>query len=628
MTSSVPGELPPTSRPGRLGVGVVGAGRVGAVLGSALRAAGHSVVGASAVSADSRDRIDALLPGVPVLEVPAVVERAELVLLTVPDDALAGLVRGIADTGGWQPGQIVVHTAGRYGTAVLEPALRAGAIPVALHPAMTFTGTSIDLSRLVGCPFAVTAPAPVLPIGQALVVEIGGEPVALPEEARPLYHAALAHGANHLVTLVTQAMRALARAGVDEPGRYLTPLLTAALDGTLRDGELALTGPVLRGDAGTVAEHVASLVALAAEDPGLADLPPAYRTLARVTTQRAWAAGRLTDATAELLLDAVADAGAAGYDAAPAAVGQRGALTEDVAPTPAAAPDAVARDRAGAGPVLVRSREDLRAALHPQTGTRAVVMTMGALHEGHLDLVREARRRADHVVVTIFVNPLQFAPGEDLDAYPRDLEADLDKLAAVGADVVFAPDPQTMYPDGDPSVRVEPGPVATRLEGLTRPTHFAGVLTVVLKLLHLTRPDVALFGQEDAQQLALVRAMVRDLDLDVEVVGVPIRREPDGLAMSSRNAYLAPDQRRSALSLSAALRAGTAAAAAGPEAVLAATRAVLAAQPGVEVDYAELVDPETMEPVPAGRGGRALLAVAARVGSTRLIDNAILDLGE
>src|SRR5690606_16088745 len=165
-----------------------------------------------------------------VLEVPAVVERAELVLLTVPDDALAGLVRGIADTGGWQPGQIVVHTAGRYGTAVLEPALRAGAIPVALHPAMTFTGTSIDLSRLVGCPFAVTAPAPVLPIGQALVVEIGGEPVALPEEARPLYHAALAHGANHLVTLVTQAMRAPARAGVDEPGRYPTPLPPAAPD--------------------------------------------------------------------------------------------------------------------------------------------------------------------------------------------------------------------------------------------------------------------------------------------------------------------------------------------------------------------------------------------------------------
>ncbi|PYF99533.1 pantoate--beta-alanine ligase [Georgenia satyanarayanai] len=588
-------------------MGVVGAGRVGAVLASALRAAGHTVVGASAVSHDSRDRVDALLPGVPVLEVPDVVERAELILLTVPDDALAGLVQGIADTGGWQPGQIVVHTAGRYGTDVLAPAQRAGAIPVALHPAMTFTGTSIDLARLVGCPFAVTAPGPVLPIGQALVVEIGGEPVALPEAARPLYHAALAHGANHLVTLVTQAMRVLGRAGVDEPGLYLGPLLTAALDGTLRDGELALTGPVLRGDAGTVAEHVATLVALAAEDAGLSDLPPAYRTLSRVTTQRAWSAGRLTDSAAQLLLDAVAETPALEATSHPAA-------GDDAAAEPAPSP------------VLVRTRADLREVLDQQRGTRAVVMTMGALHEGHLDLVREARRRADHVVVTIFVNPLQFAPGEDLDAYPRDLEADLAMLASVGADVVFAPGPDMMYPDGDPRVRVDPGPLASVLEGATRPTHFGGVLTVVLKLLHLTRPHVALFGQKDAQQLALVRAMVRDLDVDVEVVGVPIRREPDGLAMSSRNAYLGDADRSAALALSAALEAGRAAAGAGAEQVLAAAREHLAAEPGVRLDYLELVDPETMEPVSAGASGPCLLVVAAWVGSTRLIDNTILDL--
>lgn len=587
-------------------MGVVGAGRVGAVLASALRAAGHSIVGASAVSQDSRDRVDALLPGVPVLEVPDVVERAELVLLTVPDDALAGLVQGIADTGGWQAGQIVVHTAGRFGTDVLAPAQRAGAIPVALHPAMTFTGTSIDLARLVGCPFAVTAPAPVLPIGQALVVEIGGEPVALPEAARPLYHAALAHGANHLVTLVTQAMRVLGRAGVDEPGLYLGPLLTAALDGTLRDGELALTGPVLRGDAGTVAEHVATLAEIAAEDAGLSDLPPAYRTLARVTTQRAWSAGRLTDSSAQLLLDAVSEAPAVDVPARPAA--------DDDAAQPAPSP------------VLVRTRADLREVLDRQRGTRAVVMTMGALHEGHLDLVREARRRADHVVVTIFVNPLQFAPGEDLEAYPRDLEADLAKVAGVGADVVFAPDPQTMYPNGDPRVRVDPGPVASVLEGGTRPTHFAGVLTVVLKLLHLTRPHVALFGHKDAQQLALVRAMVRDLDVDVEVVGVPIRREADGLAMSSRNAYLSDADRSAALALSAAFKAARAAAGGGVEQVLAAARERLAAEPGVRLDYLELVDPGTMEPVPAGASGPSLLVVAAWVGTTRLIDNTILDL--
>ena len=617
MTPTVPGDVPPSSRPGRLGVGVVGAGRVGAVLASALRAAGHGVVGASAVSEESRDRIDALLPGIPVLEIPDVIERAELVLLTVPDDALADLVRGIAETGGWQAGQIVVHTAGRYGTEVLEPAQRAGAIPIALHPAMTFTGTSIDLSRLVGCPFAVTAPAPVLPIGQALVVEIGGEPVVLPEDARPLYHAALAHGANHLVTLVAQAMRVLAHAGVDDPGAYLTPLLTAALDGTLRDGELALTGPVVRGDAGTVGEHVASLVALAAADADLADVPPAYRSLARVTTQRAWAAGRLTASTAQQLLDAVAE---------PPATVDGGSAVRPTARSAAAGTDHL--DGARPAPVLVRTRDDLRDVLRAQTGTRAVVMTMGALHEGHLDLVREARRRADNVVVTIFVNPLQFAPGEDLDAYPRDLDADLAQLARVGADVVFAPDPQTMYPQGDPEVRVDPGPVGSRLEGTTRPTHFAGVLTVVLKLLHLTRPDVALFGQKDAQQLALVRSMVRDLDLDVEVVAVPIRREPDGLAMSSRNAYLDAPQRQAALALSAALTAGAERVTDGAAAVLRAAREHLAAAPGIRLDYLELVDPETMEPVQFGQGGPALLAVAAWVGSTRLIDNVILDLQE
>ena len=185
----------PAGRPGRLGVGVVGAGRVGAVIGSALRAAGHPVVAVSAVSEESRGRAETMLPGVPILEVAEVVRRSELVLLSVPDDALAPLVQGLAGVGAWQAGQIVVHTSGRYGVRVLDPARAAGVIPLALHPAMTFTGTSLDLSRLVGSAFAVTGPGPVLPIGQALVVEIGGEPVVVAEEDRPLYHAALAHGA-------------------------------------------------------------------------------------------------------------------------------------------------------------------------------------------------------------------------------------------------------------------------------------------------------------------------------------------------------------------------------------------------------------------------------------------------
>ena len=303
--------------PGRLGVGVVGAGRVGAVLGSALRAAGHAVVGASGISAESRERIATMLPGVPHLDVPAVVERAELVLLTVPDDALAELVSGLARLGAWQPGQIVVHTAGALGTDVLAPARAQGAIPLALHPAMTFTGTSLDLGRLAGATFAVTAPAPVLPIGQALVVEVGGEPVVVEESARPLYHAALAHGANHLVVLVAQAAQALAGAGVTVPDRVLGPLLTAALDGAVRSaaavgdeaggaaasGVASLTGPVVRGDAGTVAAHLRELAGLAAREESAADIPATYRALARAATARAVAGGRIGTAAAQDLLD-------------------------------------------------------------------------------------------------------------------------------------------------------------------------------------------------------------------------------------------------------------------------------------------------------------------------------------
>ncbi|WP_278235420.1 DUF2520 domain-containing protein [Isoptericola sp. AK164] len=304
------------ARPGRLGVGVVGAGRVGAVLGSALRSAGHAVVGASGVSDASRDRIETMLPGVPHLDVPEIVERSELVLLAVPDDALEGLVAGLADVGAWQPGQLVVHTSGRYGAEVLAPAQRAGAIPLAVHPAMTFTGTSLDLARLTGCTFAVTAPAAVLPIGQALVVEIGGEPVVVDEQARGLYHAALAHGANHLVVLVAQAAQALEAAGVEHPGRVLAPLLGAALDGAtraadLRDGEgpgaiAALTGPVARGDAGTVARHLEVLGDLAA-GTGATDVPDSYTGLARGAARRALAAHRIDDAAARALLDVLGE---------------------------------------------------------------------------------------------------------------------------------------------------------------------------------------------------------------------------------------------------------------------------------------------------------------------------------
>jgi len=313
----------PSRRPGRLGVGVVGAGRVGAVLGNALRAAGHPVVAVSAISQASRERAELLLPGVPVVDVPEVVRRAELVLLAVPDDELAVLVSGLAELGAWQPGQIVAHTSGRFGTDVLVPARPAGVIPLALHPAMTFTGTSLDLARLVGASFAVTAPAPVLPIGQALVVEIGGEPVVVEEADRGLYHASLAHGANHLVVLVAQAAQALAAAGVDDPGRMLRPLLEAALDGALRAetsaaergaGAIgALTGPVRRGDAGTVRAHQVALASFAAAT-GAVDVVTDYRALARSAAGRALAAGLISDAAAGEVLDAIHDTFLVGID--------------------------------------------------------------------------------------------------------------------------------------------------------------------------------------------------------------------------------------------------------------------------------------------------------------------------
>lgn len=303
-------------------------------------------------------------------------------------------------------------------------------------------------------------------------------------------------------------------------------------------------------------------------------------------------------------------------------------------------------------PALVRDRAALAAALAAQDAARAdrgapersadaaarpyrraVVMTMGALHDGHLALVEHARTLADVVVVTIFVNPLQFGPSEDLARYPRDLEGDLARLTGPGllggGDVVFAPTVDVVYPDGDPTVRVRAGAVGDVLEGASRPGHLDGVLTVVLKLLHLTRPDVALFGQKDAQQLAAVRRMVRDLDVPVDVVGHATVREPDGLARSSRNAYLSAAERTRALALSAALAAGTRVAEAGasPQDVHDAARAVLDERlaDGDAVDYVAVVDAADLAPAgPATTD--ALLLLAARVGATRLIDNAPLTL--
>ncbi|MGW5788160.1 pantoate--beta-alanine ligase [Streptomyces sp. NPDC003757] len=325
-------------------------------------------------------------------------------------------------------------------------------------------------------------------------------------------------------------------------------------------------------------------------------------------------------------------------------------------------------------PVLLRTADELHARV--RSGRRAVVMTMGALHEGHATLIRTARDvvGADgEVVVTVFVNPLQFGAGEDLDRYPRTLDADLELAGRAGADAVFAPSVDEVYPGGEPQVRVTAGPMGERLEGASRPGHFDGMLTVVAKLLHLTRPDLALYGQKDAQQLALIRRMVRDLNFGVEIVGVPTVREEDGLALSSRNRYLSTAERRTALALSQALFAGQdrhaaqealrararevpatraraeALGALGESRAAADAHAVATSAPGIaaavresarlvlddaaratpplELDYLALVDPSDFTEIGDEHTGEAVLAVAARVGATRLIDNVHLTFG-
>jgi pantoate--beta-alanine ligase len=280
-----------------------------------------------------------------------------------------------------------------------------------------------------------------------------------------------------------------------------------------------------------------------------------------------------------------------------------------------------------AGLLLARTRAELAAARAGLRGRVGVVMTMGALHEGHATLFRRARERFDAVIATIFLNPLQFGPNEDLAKYPRMLDADLELCTREGVDVVFAPSPDVVYPDGDPGVMVSAGRLGAVLEGASRPGHFDGVLTVVAKLLHLTRPDAAFFGQKDAQQLLLIRRMVRDLDVGVEIVAVPTVREPDGLAMSSRNTYLTPLDREVALTLSRALQAGTAHASEGASAIRRAARDVLVREPLCRVDYLVLVHLDTLDDVPEWYRGEALLAVAARVGTTRLIDNVLVAVG-
>ncbi len=277
-------------------IGVVGAGRVGATLAAALRAAGHAIVAAAGESDASRRRIDALLPGVDGGKPTDVARACDLLLLTVPDDMLSNVVTMLVASGAIREGQVVVHTSGRHGLAVLEPAREIGARTIAMHPAMTFTGTAVDLPRLAGCVFGVTAADADRALTESLVADLGGRAMWVPEERRTLYHAGLAHGANHLVTLVTEAMEILSAAGADDPAATLRPLLTAALDNALEHGDAALTGPIVRGDVETVRAHVADLAANAPQTLA------SYVTMARATLDRAVTDGRLLPIRATKML--------------------------------------------------------------------------------------------------------------------------------------------------------------------------------------------------------------------------------------------------------------------------------------------------------------------------------------
>jgi predicted short-subunit dehydrogenase-like oxidoreductase (DUF2520 family) len=289
----------------RLTVGVVGAGRVGAVLGAALRAAGHDVVGAAGESDASQRRMAELLPGVPRRKPTTVARACDLLLLAVPDDMLRNVVTMLADSGALPEGQLVVHTSGRHGLAVLDPARRVGARIAAMHPAMTFTGTTVDLDRLRSTVFGLTADAGERDAVESLVADLGGTPMWVPEEMRTLYHAGLAHGANHLVTLVTEAMEILSAAGAADPAGTLRPLLTAALDNALEQGDAALTGPIVRGDLGTVRAHLEDIAANAPQTLG------SYVALARATLDRAVTDGRVVPIRAARIRDLL-DAAVAG----------------------------------------------------------------------------------------------------------------------------------------------------------------------------------------------------------------------------------------------------------------------------------------------------------------------------
>lgn len=547
---------------------VVGTGRAGLSFAAALQAAGWP----------APRLIDRA--GAEAGELAGAAQEGDVVLLTVPDDRIAEVAAAI------EPGRAaVVHCSGATGLGALAPHPRRASV----HPLVSLPDPATGAAKLRrGGVFAVAGD----PVAAAIVAALGGTAITVDDAHRPLYHATAAVAANHLVALCAQVERLAGRVGV--PAEAYWELMATTLENVRRSGPLAsLTGPAARGDTSTIALHLEAL-------PN--DEQPLYLALAR---EAARLAGRRLDGLPD-------HPGSGPAGAAPAAPRRPGPMS------------------GASTPKVVTTIAELRALLDAERREgRSVgfVPTMGYLHDGHASLMRAAAAHNDVVAASIFVNPLQFAPTEDLASYPRDLDRDLQIAAASGVHLVFHPDVTEMYPE-PVKTSVSVSGVSELWEGASRPTHFAGVATVVSKLFNIAGPCRAYFGEKDYQQLTVIRRMVADLSIPVEVIGCPIIREPDGLAMSSRNVYLDPDQRAAAVVLRRALDAGTAAIEAGerdPEQVAGVMRRVVEAEPLAHLDYACAVDPDTLE-VPGRLEHRARLLIAARVGTPRLIDNCGVEL--
>jgi pantoate--beta-alanine ligase len=561
-------------------VALIGRGRMGTFLGRALAEAGVAVVGPLGRDFDVQSLAapaDAASLAAPA-DAASLAAPVDAVLLCVPDSEIARVASQLP------AGLLVGHCSGATGLDSLAPHEA-----FSVHPLMTLVGEDSSPDVLAGASCAVAGSTPrALNVASRVATALRMRPFEVADDDRVAYHAAAAMASNFLVALEAAAERVAATAGVDR--EHLVPLVRATVENWAALGpERALTGPIARGDVEVVEGHRSEVGARAPELVWLFD------ELAR-------AAAGLASRNRE---------------------GGEQASSEN-----GAAPTATGVD--GRPPIEpLRTVEQVRRAVAAERGrgqTIGLVPTMGALHQGHLSLIRRARSDCDQVVVSIFVNPTQFGPGEDLETYPRDEQADIARARGAGATLVFAPPIAEVYPDGF-ATTVSVAGLSEGMEGASRgPEHFAGVTTVVAKLLNMVQPDAAYFGQKDAQQAVLIKRLARDLDFPTRIEVCPTVREPDGLARSSRNAYLNPEERERAVALRRGLDAVEDAVAAGERdaSSLATLGREAMAGLGVEPEYLELVDAETLEPIET-LSGRVLVAVAARVGAARLIDNTVID---